>query len=430
MSGESKRPHDSWDLLAQDTSSSPPASKRPRIVSETDIDMADPSSNCWAQITSAPASTTSAFPGSQDHPQAQNRYSPSSSLASYPYPPSRSSLPLSSHAMSANPTEMARPLPVRPASASAFLSGPTTTGRSFSLPEPPSSASLPNGSADNATQIPSRQTYRGDVPEYGLPFDAVPHPTMASSSSAGSPSMQYYGVSSGVSVASSSGPSSAAMSRHSSSSRGSGRAIASNQSRALSATPTLTMTSSIIPSMAPPHPTSMYSHPDHRPSPQGSTSSGLPDHSPHYSHHRLSLALSGEETPTRIAPLATASSPSPPFISAQPSPILDPAIPEIDPELEPHSSSLDIQDENRRASQTEEKKGKGKHKGIPGPKARIPLEAKQAIGEHIIAKGVAMANVDELAQLTGLTKQQIKSQLVDNRQNIRKQLTEFVRSLQ
>ncbi|WWD00354.1 hypothetical protein V866_007266 [Kwoniella sp. B9012] len=75
-------------------------------------------------------------------------------------------------------------------------------------------------------------------------------------------------------------------------------------------------------------------------------------------------------------------------------------------------------------------KPKGKHKGIPGPKARIPAEAKIAIAEHIISKGVAMANLDELAQMTGLTKQQIKSQLVDNRQNVRKQLSEFARGLQ
>ncbi|WWC87092.1 uncharacterized protein L201_001978 [Kwoniella dendrophila CBS 6074] len=75
-------------------------------------------------------------------------------------------------------------------------------------------------------------------------------------------------------------------------------------------------------------------------------------------------------------------------------------------------------------------KGKGKHKGIPGPKARIPVEAKIAIAEHIISKGVSMANLDELAQITGLTKQQIKSQLVDNRQNVRKQLNEFAKGLQ
>ncbi|ODN96389.1 hypothetical protein L198_04103 [Cryptococcus wingfieldii CBS 7118] len=73
---------------------------------------------------------------------------------------------------------------------------------------------------------------------------------------------------------------------------------------------------------------------------------------------------------------------------------------------------------------------KGKHKGTPGPKARIPRDAKVMIAEHIIAKGVAMANVDELSRLTGLTRQQIKSQLVDNRQNVRKQLVEAIRSLQ
>ncbi|WVQ84050.1 hypothetical protein IAT38_006195 [Cryptococcus sp. DSM 104549] len=73
---------------------------------------------------------------------------------------------------------------------------------------------------------------------------------------------------------------------------------------------------------------------------------------------------------------------------------------------------------------------KGKHKGTPGPKARIPREAKIAIAEHIIAKGVSMANVDELARITGLTRQQIKSQLVDNRQNVRKQLVEAARALQ
>ncbi|WRT64979.1 uncharacterized protein IL334_001920 [Kwoniella shivajii] len=75
-------------------------------------------------------------------------------------------------------------------------------------------------------------------------------------------------------------------------------------------------------------------------------------------------------------------------------------------------------------------KGKGKHKGIPGPKARISHEAKVIIAEHIISKGVTTANLDELAQTTGLTKQQIKSQLVDNRQNVRRQLNEFVRGLQ
>ncbi|WVQ76824.1 hypothetical protein IAR50_006498 [Cryptococcus sp. DSM 104548] len=73
---------------------------------------------------------------------------------------------------------------------------------------------------------------------------------------------------------------------------------------------------------------------------------------------------------------------------------------------------------------------KGKHKGTPGPKARIPREAKVLIAEHIVAKGVSMANVDELSRITGLTRQQIKSQLVDNRQNVRKQLVEAIRSLQ
>nr|ODN98907.1 hypothetical protein L204_02872 [Cryptococcus depauperatus CBS 7855] len=76
---------------------------------------------------------------------------------------------------------------------------------------------------------------------------------------------------------------------------------------------------------------------------------------------------------------------------------------------------------------------KGKFKGISGIKARIPREAKIAIAEHIIAKGVAMANVEELSRIAShrIDKNTlIKSQLVDNRQNIRKQMVEFVRNLQ
>ncbi|WWC59227.1 uncharacterized protein I303_101777 [Kwoniella dejecticola CBS 10117] len=94
---------------------------------------------------------------------------------------------------------------------------------------------------------------------------------------------------------------------------------------------------------------------------------------------------------------------------------------------QPPATPLSAEPSETKASST---RGKGKHKGIPGPKARIPAEAKMMIAEHIIAKGVAMANLDELAQLTGLTKQQIKSQLVDNRQNVRKQLAEFAKGLQ
>lgn len=42
---------------------------------------------------------------------------------------------------------------------------------------------------------------------------------------------------------------------------------------------------------------------------------------------------------------------------------------------------------------------KGKHKGKPGAKARIVRDAKITIAEHIIAKGIAMANVEELSKM-------------------------------
>ncbi|RXK37576.1 hypothetical protein M231_05118 [Tremella mesenterica] len=70
-----------------------------------------------------------------------------------------------------------------------------------------------------------------------------------------------------------------------------------------------------------------------------------------------------------------------------------------------------------------------KAKGTPGQKARIPVEAKVIIAVEIIMKGLATINVDELVEKTGLTKQQIKSQLADNRQNVRKQLIELARTL-
>ncbi|WWC67727.1 uncharacterized protein I206_101639 [Kwoniella pini CBS 10737] len=110
---------------------------------------------------------------------------------------------------------------------------------------------------------------------------------------------------------------------------------------------------------------------------------------------------------------STANSPSPPIRESS---------------ITPHPPATPIITES--SAEKTKTKGKGKHKGIPGPKARIPSEAKVTIAEHIIAKGVTMANLDELAQITGLTKQQIKSQLVDNRQNVRKQLNEFARGLQ
>lgn len=42
---------------------------------------------------------------------------------------------------------------------------------------------------------------------------------------------------------------------------------------------------------------------------------------------------------------------------------------------------------------------KGKHKGKPGAKARIARDAKITIAEHIIAKRIAMANVEELSKM-------------------------------
>ncbi|OCF76712.1 hypothetical protein I204_02413 [Kwoniella mangroviensis CBS 8886] len=146
--------------------------------------------------------------------------------------------------------------------------------------------------------------------------------------------------------------------------------------------------------------------------------------------HAPSTASSSSNSPTPIATGTAAAyqpSPSPPLqsvVNAVPSStstsnVQDSPIPSLE-QIESTST----------LTSTTTVKPKGKHKGIPGPKARIPTEAKIAIAEHIISKGVAMANLDELAQMTGLTKQQIKSQLVDNRQNVRKQLSEFARGLQ
>lgn len=95
-------------------------------------------------------------------------------------------------------------------------------------------------------------------------------------------------------------------------------------------------------------------------------------------------------------------------------------------------------------------------------KARIPTDAKIVIAEHIITRGANSADVEDLVALvrsirptpvfyrafihcladdcfrcdalsllqTGLNKQQVKSQLVDNRQNVRKMLMELARGLQ
>ncbi|WVF70023.1 hypothetical protein IAT40_004809 [Kwoniella sp. CBS 6097] len=411
MSEGNKRPHDPWSgFSAQENSVSPSPAKRAR-TNESYAALHPPptsaSTSIWDQPTSAPSSSSN-FSHHISQP----------SLIPYPYPvptgEPQEFTPLTPQVNSMSLNEMSLPLPVRPASAAASM------GRSFSLPAGPSTPTQtlpgPPGAAAHHTQAQNRQAaYRSSL-EYSLPFEVPPHPSIAGPSSASNPNMAVYGISSASTSASSSGPSSATMSRHSSS-RGVTHSTATGvQNRAFSATPTAR--TSLIPSMAPPYPPT-YSYPTDQPSPRASSSTPM-SQPPHYSHHRLPPPLPQEATPLSSA---ATTSPSPPLRSA---------VHSLTPPLEQVSgpvSSMEAQDEGT-AAQSEGKKGKGKHKGIPGPKARIPLEAKQAIGEHIIAKGVAMANVEELAQLTGLTKQQIKSQLVDNRQNVRKQLTEFVRSLQ
>ncbi|OCF38655.1 hypothetical protein I317_07576 [Kwoniella heveanensis CBS 569] len=437
MSEGDKRPQDlPWGLPlpvpAQDALLSPSPSKRPRIAQDRST---FPHVE-WSHSTSAPASSASSnFPQPPDqipHPRpSQNN------PFAYPYPApasasaSHGGMPLTAmptpHVASSslnNEMVMVHPLPTRPASAAA------TMVRSLSLPSAgpsTSSSSLPHVSpVDPVTRAQSRQPLRSDIRYgYNLPFDVLPHPSVSilDSNPNSTSSMPYYGVSSsGSNTASSSGPSSAALSRHSSS-RGVVTQPISAPERALSATPTTT--TGLIPSMAHPYPPAAY--PDSLDQlalkPLSSTPS-TKAHPPHYSHHRLPLHPSQAATPT---PMPTSLIPT---ATATPSPPLRSAIPSRHANLEP--ASLRVGDEANHHSpwQGEGKKGRGRHKGVPGPKARIPVEAKQAIGEHIIAKGVAMANVDELALLTGLTKQQIKSQLVDNRQNVRKQLTEFVRSLQ
>ncbi|ORY27808.1 hypothetical protein BCR39DRAFT_221715 [Naematelia encephala] len=67
--------------------------------------------------------------------------------------------------------------------------------------------------------------------------------------------------------------------------------------------------------------------------------------------------------------------------------------------------------------------------GVTTHKQRIPREARIALAEDIILKGIATVKVDELARKTGLTTQQIRSQLVDNRTNLRKQLLDLVKSM-
>ncbi|WVW78688.1 hypothetical protein I302_100648 [Kwoniella bestiolae CBS 10118] len=186
------------------------------------------------------------------------------------------------------------------------------------------------------------------------------------------------------------------------------------------------------------------------PSPSTSTSGGISygTYPQHYVHHSVPTygppsvqpQGSGSLTTTSILrpPSTTPSSSNSPSAHGQPSP--SPPLRAVGPVPSsssssstlgfPQSSQVQGDDLASLEDQVKPSKPKGKHKGIPGPKARIPVEAKIAIAEHIISKGVAMANLDELAQMTGLTKQQIKSQLVDNRQNIRRQLSEFARNLQ
>ncbi|WVQ69029.1 uncharacterized protein L199_007241 [Kwoniella botswanensis] len=174
-------------------------------------------------------------------------------------------------------------------------------------------------------------------------------------------------------------------------------------------------------------------------------------HPQHYVHHPIPTyippSIQSQNSGSGLGPLMTTSILRPPSTAGSsldsPTPIATGTAGAYQPSPSPPlqsvavpSSTSNVQDspipslEQLQSTPVTTVKPKGKHKGIPGPKARIPTEAKIAIAEHVISKGVAMANLDELAQMTGLTKQQIKSQLVDNRQNVRKQLSEFARGLQ
>jgi hypothetical protein len=82
--------------------------------------------------------------------------------------------------------------------------------------------------------------------------------------------------------------------------------------------------------------------------------------------------------------------------------------------------------------------------GARGSKVRVAVEAKRAIAEEIISRGVAGLDVASLAaqvrpehiqsphadEKTGLTTQQIRSQIADNRNNLRRQLMQLAKSLQ
>ncbi|ORX34441.1 hypothetical protein BD324DRAFT_653218 [Kockovaella imperatae] len=76
-----------------------------------------------------------------------------------------------------------------------------------------------------------------------------------------------------------------------------------------------------------------------------------------------------------------------------------------------------------------ESKDSSKTPSTFSPKLKLPQSNKQAIAKEIISKGVQSIDLEALMAITGLTKQQIKSQLALNRNNIRKQLMDLAQTL-
>ncbi|KAK4686305.1 hypothetical protein P7C73_g3829, partial [Tremellales sp. Uapishka_1] len=105
-------------------------------------------------------------------------------------------------------------------------------------------------------------------------------------------------------------------------------------------------------------------------------------------------------------------------------------MPNVKREFSPEPSSGTPSPPAKKGKKAEPSPSSSPSKGRPGAKTRIPREAKIFIAEQIIAKGTAAVDVEWLATETGLSTQQIKSQLVDNRQNVRKQLMETAKGLQ